>query len=127
MVRRRASDAGNETAIGCHAFRTSGITYYLTNGGRIEVAQRMMGHSNAKTTGLYDWRNDDIRVAEVEDWNLKKRLDLKFSTAVLLPVLIKSGTRLLTVTSRGLGCSSPLLGFLVHYSLTSILIPGNSE
>jgi hypothetical protein len=32
----------------------------LTNGGRIEVAQRMAGHSNAKTTGLYDRRNDDI-------------------------------------------------------------------
>jgi hypothetical protein len=26
----------------------------LTNGGRIEVAQRMAGHSNAKTTGLYN-------------------------------------------------------------------------
>jgi hypothetical protein len=35
-----------------------GITDYLTNGGRIEVAQRMAGHSNAKTTGLYDRRND---------------------------------------------------------------------
>jgi len=29
------------------------IIGYLTNGGRIEVAQRMAGHSNAKTTGLY--------------------------------------------------------------------------
>jgi integrase/recombinase XerD len=53
MVRRRASDAGIETAIGCHTFRATGITDYLTNGGRIEVAQRMAGHSNAKTTGLY--------------------------------------------------------------------------
>ena len=66
MVRRRASDAGIETAIGCHTFRATGITDYLTNGGRIEVAQRMAGHSNAKTTGLYDRRNDDISVGEVE-------------------------------------------------------------
>ena len=51
-----------ETAIGCHTFRATGITDYLTNGGRIEVAQRMAGHSNAKTTGLYD----DISVGEVE-------------------------------------------------------------
>jgi site-specific recombinase XerD len=50
MVRRRAADAGIETAIGCHTFRATGITDYLTNGGRIEVAQRMAGHSNAKTT-----------------------------------------------------------------------------
>jgi integrase/recombinase XerD len=66
MVRRRASDAGIETAIGCHTFRATGITDYLTNGGRIEVAQRMAGHSNAKTTGLYDRRNDDVSVGEVE-------------------------------------------------------------
>jgi site-specific recombinase XerD len=66
MVRRRAADAGIETSIGCHTFRATGITDYLTNGGRIEVAQRMAGHSNAKTTGLYDRRNDDISVGEVE-------------------------------------------------------------
>jgi site-specific recombinase XerD len=66
MVRRRAADAGIATAIGCHTFRATGITDYLTNGGRIEVAQRMAGHSNAKTTGLYDRRNDDISVGEVE-------------------------------------------------------------
>jgi site-specific recombinase XerD len=66
MVRRRASDAGIKTAIGCHTFRATGITDYLTNGGRIEVAQRMAGHSNAKTTGLYDRRNDDVSVGEVE-------------------------------------------------------------
>jgi integrase/recombinase XerD len=59
MVRRRVADAGIETAIGCHTFRATGITDYLTNGGRIEVARRMAGHSNAKTTGLYDRRNDD--------------------------------------------------------------------
>jgi len=64
--RRRAADAEIETAIGCHSFRVSGITDYLTNGGRIEVAQRMAGHSNAKTTGLYDRRNDDIGLGEVE-------------------------------------------------------------
>lgn len=66
MVRRRAVDARIETAIGCHTFRATGITDYLTNGGRIEVAQRMAGHSNAKTTGLYDRRNDDISLSEVE-------------------------------------------------------------
>src|SRR5208282_3677067 len=66
MVRRRAADGEIETAIGCHTFRATGITDYLTNGGRIEIAQRMAGHSNAKTTGLYDRRNDDISVGEVE-------------------------------------------------------------
>jgi hypothetical protein len=45
---------------------TSGITDYLTNGGKLEIAQRMAGHSNAKTTSLYDRRNDDISISEVE-------------------------------------------------------------
>ena len=49
-----------------HTFRATGITGYLTNGGRIEVAQRMAGHSNTKTTGLYDRRNDDISIGEIE-------------------------------------------------------------
>ena len=66
MIRRRAEDMGLETTIGCHTFRATGITDYLTNGGRIEIAQRMAGHANAKTTGLYDRRNDDISVSEVE-------------------------------------------------------------
>ena len=66
MIRRRGSDAGIETAIGRHTFRATGITDYLKNGGRIEVAQRMAGHSNAKTTGPYDRRNDDLSLDEVE-------------------------------------------------------------
>lgn len=53
MMRRRAGDDSIETAIGCHTFHATGITDYLTNGGRIEIAQRMAGHSNDKTTGLY--------------------------------------------------------------------------
>ena len=66
MIWRRASDAGIETAIGCHTFCAAGITDYLKNGGRIEVAPRVAGHSNAKTTGLYDRRNDDVSFDEVE-------------------------------------------------------------
>ena len=66
MIQRRAADAKIETSIGCHTFRATGITDYLTNGGKLEIAQRMAGHSNAKTTGLYDRRNDDISVSEVE-------------------------------------------------------------
>jgi integrase/recombinase XerD len=54
VVRRHAADRDIETTISCHTFHATGITDYLTNGRRIEVAQRMAGHSNAKTTGLYD-------------------------------------------------------------------------
>jgi hypothetical protein len=53
-------------ALLAHPFRATRITDYLTNGGRIEVARRMAGHSNAKTTGFDDRRKDDISVREVE-------------------------------------------------------------
>jgi hypothetical protein len=43
MVRRRARDAGIETAIGNHSFRAIGITDYLERGGDINIAKRMAG------------------------------------------------------------------------------------
>jgi site-specific recombinase XerD len=66
MVRRRARDAGIETQIGCHTFRATGITNYLENGGTLEKAQQMAAHSSAKTTKLYDRRNDQVTLDEVE-------------------------------------------------------------
>lgn len=35
MTRRRAREAGIRTPIGCHAFRATGITNYLENGGTL--------------------------------------------------------------------------------------------
>ena len=66
MVRRRARDTGIQTAIGCHSFRATGITAYLKNGGRLEFAQQMAGHESARTTGLYDRRDEEITLDEVE-------------------------------------------------------------
>ncbi len=66
MIRRRAAEAGIETEIGCHTFRATGITAYLRNGGRLEVAQQMAAHESARTTGLYDRRSDEVSLDEVE-------------------------------------------------------------
>ena len=66
MVRRRAKDAGMETAIGNHSFRAIGITDYLERGGDINIAKRMAGHSNVKTTELYDRRGDEVSFSEIE-------------------------------------------------------------
>lgn len=66
MVRRRAKDAELETAIGNHSFRAIGITDYLENGGDINIAKRMAGHSNIKTTELYDRRGDEVSFSEIE-------------------------------------------------------------
>jgi len=66
MIRRRAEDAGVRTKICCHSFRATGITEYLRNGGKLEVAQQMANHESARTTGLYDRRNDQVSLDEVE-------------------------------------------------------------
>jgi integrase/recombinase XerD len=66
MIRRRALAAGIETEIGCHTFRATGITAYLKNGGKLEIAQQMAAHESARTTGLYDRRNDEVSLDEVE-------------------------------------------------------------
>jgi site-specific recombinase XerD len=66
MIRRRAADAAIETAIGCHTFRATGITNYLTNGGVLEKAQEIANHESARTTKLYDRRNDTLSLDEIE-------------------------------------------------------------
>lgn len=66
MIRRRADDAQLLTKIGCHSFRATGITEYLRNGGKLEVAQQMANHESARTTGLYDRRRDQVSLDEVE-------------------------------------------------------------
>jgi integrase/recombinase XerD len=66
MIRRRAMLAGIKTRIGNHTFRATGITQYLRNGGRRELAQQMAAHESPRTTALYDRRDDEVAVDEVE-------------------------------------------------------------
>ena len=66
MIQRRALAAGITTRISCHSFRATGITTYLQNGEKLEVTRQMAGHESARTTGLYDRRNDSVALDEVE-------------------------------------------------------------
>ncbi|HLJ45459.1 MAG TPA: tyrosine-type recombinase/integrase [Bryobacteraceae bacterium] len=66
MIRRRATEAGIPTRVGNHSFRATGITEYLRNGGKLEIAQQMANHESARTTGLYDRRDDEVSLDEVE-------------------------------------------------------------
>ena len=66
MIYRRARAAGLATQIGCHTFRATGITIYLTNGGTLEKAQMMAAHESPRTTKLYDRTNDTVSLDEVE-------------------------------------------------------------
>lgn len=66
MIKRRAKAAGLPTGTCCHTFRATGITAYLSNGGTLEKAQTIAAHESARTTKLYDRRNDAIALDEIE-------------------------------------------------------------
>src|ERR1019366_7924096 len=66
MIQRRARAAGIKTEIGNHSMRATGITAYLRNGGTREHAQAMAAHSSARTTQLYDRRDEEVSLDEYE-------------------------------------------------------------
>jgi site-specific recombinase XerD len=67
MLKSRAEEAGfDPDRVCCHTFRGTGITAYLENGGKLEVAQHIAGHADASTTKLYDRRRELVNQEEVE-------------------------------------------------------------
>ena len=66
MIQRRAKAAGIQTRIGNHTFRATGITAYLKNNGALETAQHIANHASPRTTMLYDRRQEEISLDEVE-------------------------------------------------------------
>jgi len=65
-VKRRCKDAGLPSSICNHSFRATGITIHQENGGRLEDAQELAGHADARTTRLYVRRKRTLARAEVE-------------------------------------------------------------
>jgi hypothetical protein len=63
---------GIKTRIGNHTFRVTGITAYLKNKGTLEAAQHIANHESPRTTKLYDRRQDEISLDEVEKIQFKK-------------------------------------------------------
>ena len=66
MIKRRTLAADLSPKICCHSFRATGITRYMDNGGRIEHAQRIAGHADARTTKLYDRSDSSVRIEELK-------------------------------------------------------------
>lgn len=65
-VKRRCRAAALPSSICNHSFRATGITVHQENGGRLEDAQELAGHADARTTRLYIRKARKIAQAEVE-------------------------------------------------------------
>ena len=66
VLKRRLRDAGVSIIYFNHPFRAAGITNFLENGGNLEVAQRIAGHADSRTTKLYDRRGPKVLVEDME-------------------------------------------------------------
>jgi site-specific recombinase XerD len=65
-VKRRCRMAGLPSSLCNHSFRATGITVHQENGGRLEDAQELAGHADARTTRLYIRKARKMAQAEVE-------------------------------------------------------------
>jgi len=68
MVQRRLENAGlgGYAGFGCHSFRATCGTNFLSNGGQLETCQLLMGHADSRTTKLYDRRAVQATLADIE-------------------------------------------------------------
>ena len=66
MIQRRSKSGEIATKIGNHAFRATGVTAYLKNGGTLENGALMANHASTRTTQLYDRRAEEVTLDEVE-------------------------------------------------------------
>lgn len=68
MVQRRLESAGigGRIGYGCHSFRATCGTNFLSNGGELEICQMLMGHADSRTTKLYDRRALRATLADIE-------------------------------------------------------------
>jgi integrase/recombinase XerD len=66
MLQRRLEAAGSDGNYSPHSLRATGITRFLEEGGSLEVAQRIAGHADSRTTKLYDRRNEQVLLEDLE-------------------------------------------------------------
>ena len=91
MVKSRTEEAGfDPSRVCCHTFRGTGITAYLENGGKLEVAQHIAGHADASTTKLYDRRRE---LVSKEGWRKSGFRGSYLEAAIHLPPDLGPGPR----------------------------------
>ena len=73
IVKRRTEATGLPWQGICNSrIRATGMTNYMSNGGRIDVAKEMAGHADERTAGLYDRISDKMTREEVKRTRLTR-------------------------------------------------------
>lgn len=65
-VKGRCKASGLPSSVSCHSFRAGAITMHAEGGGRLEDAQELAGHADARTTRLYVRKQRTIQRKEVD-------------------------------------------------------------
>jgi hypothetical protein len=81
MLKRRLKQAGLPAHCSPHSFRATGIANFLENDGSLEVAERIAGHADSRTTKLYDRRGQKVLLEDMER-NAELGIPLQMSSAV---------------------------------------------
>jgi integrase/recombinase XerD len=68
MLKRWLKQPGLPAHYSPHSFRATGITNFLENDGALEVAQRIAGHADSRTTKLYGWRDQKVLLEDMEQF-----------------------------------------------------------
>jgi integrase/recombinase XerD len=100
MVLRRGRAAGIETAVSCHTFRATGITAYLRNGGRLEVAQ----HGRPRDTATARSLSKRSNASRSDDSSLRERCALCFSVRRKAPTTVVMTKAARVLCRRELAC-----------------------
>lgn len=66
IVKRRCRELDLPASICNHSLRATGITLHQENGGDIEMAARLAGHADTRTTQLYNRSKREMSYIEVE-------------------------------------------------------------
>jgi site-specific recombinase XerD len=74
MLKRRLKDAGLPARLSPHSFRVMTITDLLSQGQPLEDVQYLAGHSDPRTTRLYDRRQKKVTK------NLVERISVSLET-----------------------------------------------
>lgn len=87
LVLRRGAESGT-FCIDCtgRPIRATGITEFLRNGSKLEIAQQMVNHESARTTGLCDRRDYQVSLDELETIFIR-------SSAESTPLIFAHNTR----------------------------------